>query len=580
MAKQNINFNTFVPEDLTKSTIDWGAVATGLTTQLTAIKKDKEARRDKIEDDTYKKNRELRDLEQYDSPSLNQLVISASGSAQNFLKTQNDLFKRGLISETDYTKAMDRISGNFTDFSKAAKNYDASYKAYQDRIAADPSKGFLGSSSIEQDFAEGALAFGNLKGLVEYVNPTTGEISLVRPNDDGSIPKDPSKHMPFSGMNNRMNIRLDKFDVLGKTKTIVDSLGTTISNTGTLDDATIFTETATANKDKYISGFMAKDLDVASVLTDSMGDFYTTTDTNDTNPNAIHINYSDNNQPTIIDDAPNWANQKEKAKEYMGQVFDDQIDNKQKAIRTKFETNNNALNERKNQLNDQKYQEVKVDMPDYTTDRQIGPNNSTTTGTEYVTEALNEEIGINDSDEQILETYTSVTDAYLPPKVKRFYNNKGQGLKTTYVDDSIIMPLTIGDLPEEHPDRVRFADQPDKKIYVVMHQPTTVSAGSSPSMEELVNPHGTLLETEVFYNERSATQNSEYIIDNTTLEGRDAEYMLVDFAGRNLKIDKIRTKRSQPVWKQIQEEIINPAIQPYNDAEYSRIYSDNSMGNF
>ena len=77
MAKQNINFNTFVPEDLTKSSIDWGAVATGLTSQLTAIKKEKEARKDKIEDDTYKKNRELRDLEQYDSPSLNQLVISA-----------------------------------------------------------------------------------------------------------------------------------------------------------------------------------------------------------------------------------------------------------------------------------------------------------------------------------------------------------------------------------------------------------------------------------------------------------------------------------------------------------------------
>ncbi len=577
MAKQNINFNTFVPEDLTKSSIDWGAVATGLTSQLTAIKKEKEARKDKIEDDTYKKNRELRDLEQYDSPSLNQLVISASGSAQNFLKTQNDLFKRGLISETDYTKAMDRISGNFTDFSKAAKNYDASYKAYQDRIAADPSKGFLGSSSIEQDFAEGALAFGNLKGLEEYVNPTTGEISLVRPNEDGSIPKDPSKHMPFSGMNNRMNFRLDKFDVLGRTKTIVDSLGTTISKTGTLDDATIFTETATANKDKYISGFMAKDLDVASVLTDSMGDFYTTTDTNDTDPNAIHINYSDNNQPTIIDDAPNWANQKEKAKEYMGQVFDDQIDNKQKAIRTKFENTGSTV--RENELKDRKYQEVKVDMPDYTTQRQIGPNNSQTTGTEYVTDALNEEIGINDSDEQILETYTSVTDAYLPPKVKRFYNNKGQGLKTTYVDDSIVMPITIADLPEEHPDRVRFADQPDKKIYVVMHQPTTVSAGSTPTMEELVNPYGTLLETEVFYNERSAAQ-SEYIIDNTTLEGRDAEYMIVDFAGRNLKIDNIRTKRSQPVWKQIQEEIINPAIEPYNDAEYSRIYENDSMGNF
>lgn len=574
MAKQNINFNTFVPEDLTKSSIDWGAVATGLTSQLTAIKKEKEARKDKIEDDTYKKNRELRDLEQYDSPSLNQLVISASGSAQNFLKTQNDLFKRGLISETDYTKAMDRISGNFTDFSKAAKNYDVSYKAYQDRIAADPSKGFLGSSSIEQDFAEGALAFGNLKGLEEYVNPTTGEISLVRPNEDGSIPKDPSKHMPFSGMNNRMNFRLDKFDVLGRTKNIVDSLGTTISKTGTMDDATIFTETATANKDKYISGFMAKDLDVASVLTDSMGDFYTTTDTNDTDPNAIHINYSDNNQPTIIDDAPNWEKQKEKAKEYMGQVFDDQIDNKQKAIRTKFENTGSTV--RENELKDRKYKEVKVDMPDYTKQRQIGPNNSQTTGSEYVTEALNEEIGVNDSDEQILETYTSVTEAYIDPRIQRYYNNKGQGLKTTYVDDSRIMPLTIADLPEEHPDRVRYADQPDKKIYVVMHQPTTVSAGTTPTMDELVNPYGTLLETEVFYSERSAGK-SDYIIKQNN---RDAEYMLVDFAGRNLKIDNIRTKRSQPVWKQIQENIINPAVEPYNDAEYSRIYSDNSMGNF
>ena len=52
MAKQNINFNTFVPEDLTKSTIDWGAVATGLTSQLTEIKKEKEKRLSDIEDDT------------------------------------------------------------------------------------------------------------------------------------------------------------------------------------------------------------------------------------------------------------------------------------------------------------------------------------------------------------------------------------------------------------------------------------------------------------------------------------------------------------------------------------------------
>ena len=50
MARPNLNFNTFVPEDLQKSTIDWGAVTTGLTAQLTKIKKDREEKRSEFED--------------------------------------------------------------------------------------------------------------------------------------------------------------------------------------------------------------------------------------------------------------------------------------------------------------------------------------------------------------------------------------------------------------------------------------------------------------------------------------------------------------------------------------------------
>ena len=54
--------------------------------------------------------------------------------------------------------------------------------------------------------------------------------------------------------------------------------------------------------------------------------------------------------------------------------------------------------------------------------------------------------------------------------------------------------------------------------------------------------------------------------------------MIIDFAGRNLTINNIRTKRSQPVWKQIQQEIINPAIDPYNDAMYSEAYGEGGAG--
>ena len=565
MAKQNINFNTFVPEDLTKSTIDWGAVATGLTTQLTAIKKEREAKRSKFEDDTYKRNRELRELEQYDSPSLNQLVISASGSAQNFLKTQNDLFKRGLISETDYTKAMDRISGNFADFSKAAKNYDTAYQAYQARIAADPSKGYLGSSKIEQQFAEGALAFGNLKGLVEYVNPTTGEISLVRPNDDGSIPKDPSKHIPFSGMNNRYNFRLDIYDVIGKTKSIVDSLGTTIEETRTLDDATIFTETAKAEKGKYIKGFMAKDLDVASVLTDSMGDYYTTTDLNDDDPFAIHINYSDNNQPTIVDPkGERWKKQKEAAEKYFNEVFDDQIDKKDKLIRSKFL--GEEQNRRRNDINDKKFQAVKVGIPDYNADRMLG--GSQRNAVTYIEKELDEEIGVGDSDDQVFNVYTNLTQSYIPKAVNDYYAGKGQGLKTMYLDDSIIRKEVI---PEGHPDY--DANDPNKEGYFVLSVPHTLRDDDDVNYDisELHDPYEGG-DRKYYKTENQAKGDPNFMSDTESDDPR--EYMMIEFGGKKYKIESIRRQRSVPVWDAIKREIIEPSIQPYNDFRYKEIYGE------
>ena len=105
MARQNINFNTFVPKDLTQTQIDWGTVATGLTKELTAIKKERDDKRQKYKDDTYKRNRELGDLESYDNNTLNQLVVSASGSAQDYLSVRDQMFRRGLITETQYTQS-------------------------------------------------------------------------------------------------------------------------------------------------------------------------------------------------------------------------------------------------------------------------------------------------------------------------------------------------------------------------------------------------------------------------------------------------------------------------------------------
>ena len=569
MARQNIDFNSFVPEDLTKSTIDWGTVATGLTKQLTDIKKDRDARRSGFEDSTYKKNRELRDLEKYDNTTLNQLVISASGSAQEYLGVRNDLFKNGLITETQYTKDMDRISGNFTDFNKAAKNYDASYKKYTDRIKGDPTKNYLGSSTLEQRFAEGGLAFGNLNGLTEYINPTTGEISLVRLDDEGNIPKDPSKHTSFSGMNNLLNFELDQFNLQNAQKTIVDNLGVTTTSDGTIGDATLFRETATAGLDKYVNGFMVKDLDVATVLEDTMGNgYYTTTDLTDDNPLAIHIDYSKNNQPTVIE-SDKWAEyeevenengrkvrkliggQKKVAEDYMRETMKDMIDNKEKAIRTSFESSDASTNR-----NDKKFESKEISGVVYTQQQNLG--GSVRSGADFITDSLGKYIGgggsaaggdleaSTDTDVQIRDTFNDITREYLPPAVRKHFADK---------------PLDV-----HYFDQTKTVDNGDGTFSIVQIDEDANSRLASDAFLGQKNNFATVKEANKFINDQS-------------LNKRSGEFMEVDFGGISLVIPNMRSLRSEEVFRLIQTDLIDQAVNNYNDDMYFDVYGERRKNN-
>ena len=549
MARPKIDFNTFVPEDLTKSTIDWGTVATGLTTELSRIKDQKEKNISEQEDKTYEINRELRDIEQYDNTTLNDLVIDASSSAGDFLKVQSDLYGRGIISQSDLTKARTRISSNFTDFAKGAKNYDASYKKYKARMNADPATGFLGSSEIERRFAESSLAFGNLEGMTEYVNPTTGDISLVKLNEDGSLPKDPSKYMPFTGMPGRMGFELDKFDVTGNIKKEIDALGMTIEAAGSIDDATKFLEKTRGNPSTYVDGFMVNPLDVASVLVDAMGGYKTETDLSKKGDNLIYIDYSNGNVPTIIEDE-RWEKQKEKAREFLEQRFTDQMDEKIKAVRTK----NPERVDNTGPRNDVKFKAVEANLPDYSQKRNFEGGDMDAKS--FMKDRLGEKL-FNNNTQNIESSYNDVTNKYIPQKVKQYYVNKGQGLKTTYVKKGVV--------------RSEMVDGVEK--YFLMHLPTGVDSEAENSL--LIDPaEGG--ERVYFDNERQLKLSEDYV----NSQGADFQYMTVEFGGNTHTIENIRSRQTTPVWREIQENIITPSIDPYNDAMYDEIYGGGAGGRY
>ena len=355
--------------------------------------------------------------------------------------------------------------------------------------------------------------------------------------------------MPFTGMPGRMGFELDKFDVTGNIKKEIDALGMTIEAAGSIDDATKFLEKTRGNPSTYVDGFMVNPLDVASVLVDAMGGYKTETDLSKKGDNLIYIDYSNGNVPTIIEDE-RWEKQKEKAREFLEQRFTDQMDEKIKAVRTK----NPERVDNTGPRNDVKFKAVEANLPDYSQKRNFEGGDMDAKS--FLKDRVGADLLYNNT-QNIESSYNDVTNKYIPQKVKQYYVNKGEGLKTTYVKKGVV--------------RSEMVDGVEK--YFLMHLPTGVDSEAENSL--LIDPaEGG--ERVYFDNERQLKLSEDYVKS----QDRDFQYMTVEFGGNTHTIENIRSRQTTPVWREIQENIITPSIDPYNDAMYDEIYGGGAGGRY
>ena len=203
MARKDINFNTYVKRDLSKTTVDWASVANKLTTDLLKVREERAAERAEEQKTTDAVETELNTLEDYTNQSLQNLALGMSGDSANFLRVQNDLFKRGLITQTEFAQARQRVLSDWKQFGNISKRFESDYVEMVKRAENKD------ASSFEVWFNEQNSEFGNLSQVRGMVNPETGQLSLVRPNADGSISKDPSRHVSLNVLQNRFNTRIN-----------------------------------------------------------------------------------------------------------------------------------------------------------------------------------------------------------------------------------------------------------------------------------------------------------------------------------------------------------------------------------
>ena len=340
MARKDINFNTYVERDLQKTTVDWGTVANKLTGDLLRIREERAAEREKIAQDTIDATDKVSEMEEYTSQTLQNLALGMSGDSAEFLRVQQDLFNRGLISQTELAQNKQRVLGDWQQFGNISKRWEADYAEMVKR--ADDGD----ASSFEVWFNKQNAEFGNLKGVTGFVNPQTGTLSLLRRDENGAVSNDPSRHVSLNQLSNRFNTQIQNVskdnsidtdlrgsvDQLGKL--VVASLTMTGEGDDRRPDGGVLTVEGqkqameTEEIKKYINGtvngFLSNDYKIFSVLgdivgTDEYGNKYEPTTSlaeAKKDPSKVLVRYDESTgMPVPVDDAPNWEAQQKVAQE-------------------------------------------------------------------------------------------------------------------------------------------------------------------------------------------------------------------------------------------------------------------------
>lgn len=437
MARKDINFNTYVERDLQKTTVDWGTVANKLTGDLLKIREDRAAERDKIAQDTIDATDKVNEMEEYSSQTLQNLALGMSGDSAEFLRVQQDLFNRGLISQTELAQNKQRVLGDWQQFGNISKRWESDYVNMVKR-AEDGD-----ASTFEVWLSKQNAEFGNLKNVTGFVNPQTGTLSLLRRDGDGKVSSDPSRHVSLNQMQNRFNTQIqnvskdnaidkelrDSVDQLGKL--VIAKLTTT---DGEKDGGVLTVEgqkQAMNSKEiqKYINGtvngYLSNDYKIFSVLGDVVGEdedgnkYEPTTDPTvaKNDPTKILIRYDESTGMAVpVTDAPNWDAQKGVAEEAVKNrmlVMLDNVEARKPGDKTMTDYEKQLVDLKKKQVDMQKdaleEEETTVGNvpPNYSQNRyeKFGKNSETDVYT-YIKDELGGELqNIADDDENVAETF-------------------------------------------------------------------------------------------------------------------------------------------------------------------------------
>lgn len=191
-TKAKIDFDVYQKAD-PASQIDFGEEAKVISDAFKNVAKEREGKKAALEKAFQDQQAALNDLGEYDNPTAQQVVMNAGQDGANKLLDMKNMMKRGLVKPADVTMFQQNQLNGFNLLKKNMGNFDKTFQEYTARLQNNMEGSDLSQGApAEQWLAKQLEGFANMNNVSVQTDPETGNVSMLRLKDDGTVDKNSS----------------------------------------------------------------------------------------------------------------------------------------------------------------------------------------------------------------------------------------------------------------------------------------------------------------------------------------------------------------------------------------------------
>lgn len=306
------------------SYVDYASIAKDLSDTLIANKKEKQEKRQELEDATRETINKLGQYQEGRSQTANNIFYDFADNSKKSLFELNKQLKAGNLTYNQYKKAYQNLQDGTAEIKKNLETWNSKYEEVLERQKSKNGKP-PSASEIELYMAEQQGGLLDLQTSMFYTDPVSLRVYHGQKGEDGQLIQGSIRDVLT--INNKQNSQFDRVDIQGS----LDGYTADIAKYEFIGSTTgyrIQDPTARKGFEKFrtdtINAIAANDRAMASILVDgSEGQYKLTTDVSKKgDENFIVLEYDGNS----IIQASLTEKQREAAKNVVGTAFDQRIE--------------------------------------------------------------------------------------------------------------------------------------------------------------------------------------------------------------------------------------------------------------